>query len=319
MPEKLRTDTHRTLTNVTTVVRRGFDRPAAEVWALLPDALLGADEMPTFVVPGTAVDDIGEVRCLVRRRGDGALVGSLHELLAIVPGHTRVTREVRQLPLVTTTTVEPTSDTSCEVAVWLTFPSIRKEAEEMRARMAIVPRVQLDELTDRLAGLPPVATRRTQHDESDLRSAEVHVRDTLPATPADVWAVVRPAENARLDQADPDAVTFTVPGTPAGEVGEKICLVARWRPPIREAAILEVIAQESGTSFAVRSLSAPHLLAQAVVLKAVPGGTEMTVTVHLHEHEPVIEREAATRRAAALAYLDRVREAVALSRGTAGA
>ena len=102
-------------------------------------------------------------------------------------------------------------------------------------------------------------------------------------------------------------------GTPAGVIVEHICLVATWRPPVREAAVLEVIAQHPGRSFAVRSLSAPHLLAQAVVLEAVPGGTEVTVVVSLQEHAPVLAREAARRWDAAEAYLARIRDAVGSS------
>ncbi|WP_421742991.1 hypothetical protein [Cellulomonas sp.] len=311
LDERIRTDTHARLTSVTTVVRRVFDVPAPDVWALLPDVPLGPDALPTFVLPGTPEGEVGEVRCVLKRRSDGALAGTLHELLAIAPGHTRVHRETREhQSLVTTTTVQPVSDSSCEVAVWFTFQTSRRKADEMRLRMEVVPRLQLDRLSDHLAGTPTGPALVEPHDESDLDGTELVVSTVVPTNPAAVWAVVRPAEQARLDLDDPDAVTFTVPGTPQGEVGEQICLVARWRPPVREAAILEVIAQDPGRSFAVRSLSAPHLLAQAVVLKAVPGGTEVTVIVSLQEPARVLAREAAGRRAGAEAYLARVREAV---------
>lgn len=311
LAEKIRTDSHPRLTNVTTVVRRVVDAPAPDVWALLPDVLLGSDVLPTFVVPGTPAGEVGELRCVVTRRSDGALAGTVHELLAIVPGRTRVHSEAQQYQdFVTTTTVEPVSETACEVAVWFTFQTSRKKAETSRRQAEVVPGLHLDRLVDHLAGVPAPPTVLVPHDESDLDGTEIVVSSIVGAPPAEVWAVVRPAEQARLDQDDPDAVTFTVPGTPAGQVGEQICLVARWRPPVREVAILEVIAQDPGRSFAVRSLSAPHLLAQAVVLDAVPGGTQVTVIVSLQDHGPVLARESARRRAAAAAYLARIDEAV---------
>ncbi|MBB2923252.1 hypothetical protein [Cellulomonas cellasea] len=313
LDEKVRTDTHPRLTTVTAVARRVLAAPAPDVWALLPEVPLDA-AVPTFVVPGTPVGAVGEVRCVLRWRRDGALVGTLHELLAVVPGHTRVQRERQELQtLVTTTTVDPLPDGSCRVAVWFAFQTARRGADAARTRMEVVPRRQLALLADRLAGAPAVPAVLEPHDESDLDGHELMVSTTVPATPEAVWAVVRPAEAARLDVADPDAVTFTVPGTPAGEIGEQICVVATWRPPVREAAVLEVIAQDPGRSFAVRSLSAPHLLAQAVVLEAVPGGTEVTVVVSLQEHAPVLAREAARRWDAAEAYLARMRDAVGSS------
>ncbi len=305
--EQLRTDTHRTLTNVTTSARRVLDAPADAVWALLPDVAYGPDVVATFVVPGTPTGEVGECRCVLTRRPDGALVGVVHELLAIEPGRARVYQERQEHQnLVTTTTVEPASDLSCEVAVWFTFQTSRKAADEMRARAQAIPRGQLDRLADHLAGTPATPAETRSHDESDLVGGEVLRSAVVDASVEAVWAAVRPAEQARLDTDDPAAVTFTAPGTPRGEVGEQICMVVTWTPPAREVTMVEVVAEDPGRSFTVRSLSTAHLLTRTVVVKPVAGGTEVSVLLRMLEHEARLKRLLAERSAGVEAYLDRI-------------
>lgn len=130
----------------------------------------------------------------------------------------------------------------------------------------------------------------------------------LFAAPAEVWALIKPAETATL--LDPDVVkAFRVPGTPEG-VGEMQGYISH-RDGREYVHLVEVMEEVPERWALVRVIGDPDQVARAGFrLTAIPGGTRLeqlrTVTVPAAQVRGINQiREQYT--AAARAFLERVK------------
>ncbi|WP_456786308.1 hypothetical protein [Cellulomonas sp. P5_C5] len=261
-------------------VRRGalIAAPAHQVWELVSDSRLfertaARGHLWTFVVPGTPAGFVGERRVTLTRSGDDQITATLVERIAMEDGRQVVTRNLVN-GIEMTTTVEPRGSTSCELSYVL---GATDPADEPLAAASLDAR--LARMSAHVAGEPPSAGRSDVPvlDHVEVRAVRVVVVGTVLAPPAEVWTAVRTAGGVLVELAEPDgACVTTVPGTPAGEVGEQICIVA-FDPPFVQ--VLEVVAQEVGRSLTVRYRTAPTQVDRTVSLTPSAAGTDVTITI----------------------------------------
>ncbi|KQR11750.1 hypothetical protein ASF78_10975 [Cellulomonas sp. Leaf334] len=282
-------------------VRRGslISAPAHQVWELVGDATLfartaGPEHLWTFVVPGTPAGFVGERRVTLTRVRDDQVAATLVERIDMVHGRQVATRNlINGMEL--TTVVEERGPSSCQ----LTYVLRTAPADESLAAASLDAR--LARVSAYVAGEPPPSGRPEVPlpDPVDVQMGQVVVVGTVSAPPAEVWATVRTAGGALAELARPEAATVvTVPGTPAGEVGERICIVA-FDPPFVQ--VLEVVAQDVGRSVTVRYLTAPTTAARTVALMPSALGTQVAITIdfvapgaELADHERRMRRVAET-------------------------
>lgn len=222
-----------------------------------------------FVVPGTPAGAVGERRVVVvPDPWSHALLGVVSDVVEVVPGR-RVVVMPRGAgrPLRRTLTADPTGPDSCVLRVAL-------DAHAPADGVALMHETLAPELDHALAavahhlgvGPPPapphesVVLRNIRRDDERRAwrtaavphvTVTVHASAVVPAAPLRVWLAVTDARHDHWWQPDPDAVAFTVPGTPAGRPGELRCVV-RYGGGGLEATFAETLAVDEGQAFVTR-------------------------------------------------------------------
>ncbi|MBX9244055.1 SRPBCC family protein [Actinotalea ferrariae] len=264
------------LTTVPLVVERALHvaAPAERALAVLADPASTAFTAGEpggfgFVVPGTPAGAVGERRVVVHPDPwSSALIAAVADVVDVVPGR-RVVVLPRGAgrPLRRTMTAEPTGPDSCVLRVAL-------DAFAPASGIALMQETLGPELEHALAavahhlgvGPPPapphesVVLRNIRKDDERRawRSAgvprvtvRVHASVDVAAPPLRAWLAVLDARHDHWWQHDPDAVAFTVPGTPSGQVGELRCVVAHGSSGL-EATFAETVAVDEGAAFVTR-------------------------------------------------------------------
>ena len=96
--------------------------------------------------------------------------------------------------------------------------------------------------------------------------------------PGQVWAFVRPAENAPAIQPTVRRA-FRVPGTPDGP-GEQQCFISEGPLGMLVASVVEVVEESPGYFASVRSVTGPPQR-QHYEVRATGGGSTLTLTIEL--------------------------------------
>ncbi len=245
-----------------------------------------------FVVPGTPVGMVGERRCAVLPAPFGAaLVGAVSDVVELAPGRRMVIMPRGPgRPLRTTLSAEPTGPDSCvlRVDVDATAPAAGTAyidefyGAELEHDLAAVAHV--------VAGAPrpgPVvegvlAKRMRIADEQAAwqvtsrprTTITVHAIVDVPVPPLRAWLAVIDARGDRWWQHDPDAVSFTVPGTPVGQVGELRCIVRHTNGGL-DTAFSEVLAVEEGHALVTRDRGFQPGV-RTTWVEPAPGGARVT-------------------------------------------
>lgn len=287
------------LTPVPLVVTRSLAvrAPAERAFAVLADPAnaplrTGSPASFGFVVPGTPAGMVGERRCVVVPSTFGtALVGAVSDVVEVVPGRRLVLMPRGPgRPLRTTLAAEPTGPDTCvlRVSVHATAPAAgtalidELHGAELEHDLAAVAHV--------VAGGPPpgpvvegvLAKRmRTADDRAAWQLATaprttitVHAAVDVPVPPVRAWLAVADARGDRWWDHDPDAVSFTVPGTPAGRVGELRC-VLRHETGGLGTAIAEVLAVDEGRALVTRDRGHQPGV-RTTWVEPAPGGSRIT-------------------------------------------
>jgi len=253
------------------------------VWELVSDSELfartaAADHLWTFVVPGTPVGLVGERRISLSGGRGRPISGAIVERIAMDPGRRLVTRGLKT-EVEVTTTVEPLNSGICVLTYGVRGPSRFGRLDEHRETVARSLDRRLLRMSAYVTGqaIPPDEPQVWSPDLSDHLPGRVVVTGTVSAPPGVVWSAARIAGGSVVDRAAPRSATVaTIPGTPAGEVGEQIC-IASYDPPFVE--VIEVTAQEAGRSLAVRYLTAATPVDKTVTLTPNGDGTDVTITI----------------------------------------
>lgn len=273
---------------------------AAELWAFVTDPandreLLGPQHVRSFTVPGTPRDEVGEIGCVVVRLSDGAWRGFLSQTEERVEGLRLVVRSLsdthERVDAVTVAdgllTWEVTADTHPESA-----DAIRAGlAEHVGRCVALLAGEALSH---------PVTTYEPRcGDASTLVDLEVTAALDVRHSPQAAWAVVGDAAAVALETNDPTAVSFTVPGSRRGEVGELVCVIQETAAGGRMATFQQVVGRTPGRSIVFRGLSAvaEHAWEREVCVDPAPGGARLSsrVRVPVHERKRSATRYAFTR------------------------
>ena len=201
-------------------------RAAALVWRFAVDpgdaALLGEDPAALgFTVPGTLAGQVGERQCLFTHRVDGALIGSVEEIVDLVPSARIVARSLSTMHASAgALEVAELDDRSCRLTYELTAEvhpeqeqAFRDEASRTARRMLARVAHHLDGVPLELAPLPLARPLDPRHAELELVVVVARAMVDTAAAPGRVWAFILDASNDRLNSADPDAIACSVPGT----------------------------------------------------------------------------------------------------------
>ncbi|RYV49394.1 SRPBCC family protein [Pengzhenrongella frigida] len=122
---------------------------------------------------------------------------------------------------------------------------------------------------------------------------EVHLDLDCPADTA--WRFVTDPANGRLLGGDPNGFEFVVPGSPRGEVGERLCAFTTRADGALIGQVEEVVRLEPGRLRVARSLSTEHAFSGTLAVVPLSDRTcrlslELTAQVHPAESEAVREQ-----------------------------
>lgn len=286
--------------------------PAHEALRVLVDpATTPAIEGPeafTVLLPGRPVGAVGERRCVVVPVPVGsALVGHVQEVVELVPGRRWASVDLAGSErLRRSCTAEPLlPDTSLlRLTVEGTGPAdVARHAEE-----ALGPELDhaLAVVAHLVAGWPPpqrpepsAALRRIRATEErrwwDLARAprqtvRLHDVARTDASPVRTWLAVADGSHEHWYAADPDALSFTVPGTPAGEPGELRVMVHHGSTGGLDGHVSEVLAVEPGRALVVRERGLFPTV-RTVWLEPDGAGTRVTREVVVDSPDPDVSRQ----------------------------
>lgn len=287
---------------------------AAEIWRFVSDpgndgAVIGGSHVRTFVVPGTPAGAVGELRCTVLRRPDGTWAGQLLQVVERVGG---VRFAGRALSL-----GHRHLETATVADGLLTWEAVVETQEPLAGQVEDVVRRSVATHLSRIAALlggevpqePVVPFVSSCADRSPLVDVELEVSADLRVSPDVAWALVRDARSAAHESSDPTATSFTVPGSPRGQVGELVCVIVSAPDGGRVATFQQVVGQEPGRSVVTRTLSvvAEHAWEREVRVEALPDGARVTHRVRVAVHRRQVAATRATCTADAQRYLAALR------------
>lgn len=274
-------------------------RTAAEIWAFVTDpgnegAILGAQHVRSFVVPGTPAGAVGEVLCTVVRQGDGSWKGVLGETVERVEGVRLVVRVLSEGHGHRETVTVADGELTWEVAAE-THP---EHVEALRPRLSAALVEHLGRIAACMTGqvAPEVDAPCVPRcaDGGSIVDIEVTAAIEIASSAEDAWELVADAERVALESSDPSAVSFTVPGSRRGEVGELVCVLVDRVGGGRAATFQQVVGLRPGRSIVLRSLSGvpEHAWEREVVVEPLPIGARLThrVLIPVHRHERVSAR-----------------------------
>ena len=300
--------------------------PAEAVMSFIADtrnaALLmdQADGVRVVPVPGTPVGEVGE-RQVVIVPWPAGYVTTVREVVARGPERI-VTRTSAPSGLLSSFAVEPLGPETCRLFHVRSVAVTAQLADQLRATVPQGVRWALASIAHHVAGAPAVgpppgastaedrsrraAELRALHTRAGVQRTATEASIEIDAPPPVVWALVSDArhEPAAPDRAD--TVCFTVPGTPAGAVGELRCRV-HGTAERATAELSELVALDIGRMLATRQV-APGIHDRVTTVMLEPVGTRSRVTcrVELVDHDPApAARE--RRRAELEAYLGGIR------------
>ena len=287
---------HERLPLVTVRVREQVAVPcsASQLWEFVTDlrndrAIIGQRHVQTFVVPGTPVGEVGEVQCTVLRRADGSWQGQLGETVERVEGRRLSVRSWSESHGHVETVTVAQGELAWEVAVE-THP---EHVETVRERCSAALVEQLGRVAALLAGEVPAEADVPYvagcADGGSIVEIETSATVELTASADEVWSLVSDAKNIALDASDPAAVSFTVPGSRQGEVGEVVCVITATVGGGRIATFQQVVGLRPGGSIVLRGLStvAEHAWEREITVEPVPGGARVTnrARIPVHQHK----------------------------------
>ncbi|WP_199422400.1 SRPBCC family protein [Actinotalea solisilvae] len=287
------------LTPVPIVVERALPvaAPAEVALGVLADPASAAFQVSEpgafgFVVPGTPAGAVGERRVVVvPDPWSHALLGAVSDVVEVVRGRrVVVVPRAAGRPLRRTFAAEPTGPDSCVLRIAL-------DAHAPAAGVGLMHETLAPELEHALAavahhlgdGPPPAPPRegvvlrniRRDDEHRAWRAAAaprvtvtVHATVVVPAPALRVWLAVTDARHDHWWQPDPDAVAFTVPGTPPGRPGELRCVVRHGGGGL-EATLAETLAVDEGEAFVTRDRGFFSGV-RTTWLEPVAGGTRVT-------------------------------------------
>ena len=273
---------------------------AAEVWQFVVDpgnaALL--DEDPgalSFTVPGTPAGRVGERQCTLSHRFDGALIGRVEEITDLVPGSRIVARSLSTMHL-SAGALEISAGTvggagSCRLTYEMSAevhpdqaPAFRVDARRAARRMLARAAHALDGRPLVLEPGPPARQPDSRHEAREVVLVVAHAEVECSAPAGRVWDFVLAASNDRLDSFDPEAISFGLPGAPAGGVGELRCVIVHSVTGALVAMVQEVTGIDPGRSFVTRSRSLTHAARTTTVVEALGNGTRLSTRLELEVH-----------------------------------
>ncbi|WP_182112724.1 MULTISPECIES: hypothetical protein [unclassified Actinotalea] len=281
--------------------------PAADALRVLVDpastpAIEGPDTF-TVLVPGRPVGAVGERRCFVRPVGAGAaLSGSLQEVVEVDPGRRWASVDLSgSMRLRRSVTAEPVSPDTCLLRVAIEGVGPDGVARHLEGALGPLLDHDLTAAAHLVAGWPPppppepnaMLRRIRAQDEQALWRLVRAPRETVrahdvvrtSAAPVRAWLAVADARNDCWDDPDPDAVSFTVPGTPPGQVGELRCRVHHGSTGI-DGHIAEVMAVDPGEAIVVRERG---LVAAVRTTWVAPDGAGTRITREVVVDSPTPE------------------------------
>lgn len=289
----------------------------AVVWAFLADDArkhvpCGPAHVLGFTLPSALGAGAGEVGCCVQRRTDGAWIGWLSEAGESLEGVRDVAISVSDPhDLRQTLTLWPDGDDACILRYDIDKDSHDSTVEKERALLGEEIRRRITRITAALAGDELEeqwsATERCtadRHVDVDV-SVDVLVR----ATPEAVWAVVADAGRFALAQPDDEVVSFSVPGSARGQVGELVGLLTS--PGRRGSIVLlwRVVGLLPGRAVAWRALSTDpgHAARREISLEPDEAGVRVTFRVQAPAHRSHVRTVRRRQRAVAERYLAALR------------
>lgn len=293
---------------------------AARAWEFVvdPGNAAGLDDDPAALscaVPGTPAGAVGEWQCTFSHRFDGAMIGRVEEVTALVPGSLVVARSLSTMHLwAGALELTADGDRSCRLAYEVSAEVHPEQAEVFSAEASRAARRVLSRAAHALDGRPlvlePAAPPRGPNPGHESREVAVIVALAAvecSATAEHVWTFMLNPSNDRLDSPDPDALSFRVPGTPAGGAGELRCVIVHTAGGALVAMLQELIAIDRGRSFVTRSRSLTHAARTTTVVEALASGARLTTRLEIEVHPD--EAESARRRftAGAVHHLEAVR------------
>lgn len=269
---------------------------AAEVWQLVVD-------------PGNAA---------LLDEDPGALIGRVEEITDLVPGSRIVARSLSTMHL-SAGALEISAGTmggdgSCRLTYEMSAevhpdqaPAFRVDARRAARRMLARAAHALDGRS--LAQEPAPLARQpdSRHEAREVVLVVAHAEVERSAPAGRVWDFVLAASNDRLDSFDPEAISFGLPGTPAGGVGELRCVIVHSVAGALVAVVQEVTGIDHGRSFVTRHRSLTHAARTTTVVEALGNGARLRTRLELEVHPD--EADSAQRRytAGAVHHLEAVR------------
>lgn len=258
--------------------------------------------MVAFTVPGTPAGQPGERQVVVRLRADGAMIGTLREVVELVPGRRLVTRELSGEPqMVRTFTAEPLGESACRLRYERAIDAPRRELRLVRAQAPSAVRYTLALVAHHAGGAPlrepePESRELRRHREQleqqtwahaqmPLSQSTVHSSADVAAVADRVWEAILDVGNDRLASADPDAVSFTVPGTPSGAIGELRCVVRHLSHRALVGSFAETVAVEPGRALVLRNRSTSHSTSTTFTVVPTTAGTRVDARMEVEDHD----------------------------------